>query len=146
VWWCRNVVTAVFWAPCSSVMVCHASWTFPRHLSPVSSASIPSVPAVIFQSGWRTRQHQQPSLMEALMVGLRRSYLEFIFLAQTFTGHTEFQQNESKAAVALSANEHWSGSKPISCWYHDHHHYVACRMDVAVSTSDLHACRFCARW
>ena len=30
---------------------------------------------------------------------------------------------------------------------HHHHHHVACpELDVAVRTSLLHACRFCARW
>jgi len=29
--------------------------------------------------------------------------------------------------------------------YNVHHHYVACLVDIAVSTSDLHACRFCAQ-
>ena len=31
--------------------------------------------------------------------------------------------------------------------HHHHHHHVACpELDVAVRTSLLHACRFCARW
>ena len=32
-------------------------------------------------------------------------------------------------------------------FFHHHHHHVACpELDVAVRTSLLRACRFCARW
>ena len=38
-------------------------------------------------------------------------------------------------------------SHAIFALRHHHHHHVACpELDVAVRTSLLHACRFCARW
>jgi len=56
---------------------------------------------------------------------------------------SQYVLDEDEAAETEACQWRQDGSGPC----HHHHHHVACpELDVAVPTSLLHACRFCARW
>jgi len=61
----------------------------------------------------------------------------------------KFNLTQQRAAPNINNINYYSLivllSNKILEHHHHHHHHVTCPMDVAISTSDLNACRFCVQ-